>query len=361
MRNDTTISVYTYDDNGNRLSHTSLFGTVFGTYDDQDRLLSYGSVSYGYTAKGSLKFKSENGDTTFYTYDNLGNLISVILPDGTDIEYLIDGQNRRVGKKVDGVLQKQWIYQDQLNPVAEFDGAGNLVARFVYGDKGHVPSYMVKGGEVYRIVTDHLGSVRAVVNVSTGQVMQEIVYDEFGNVLLNTNPVFQPFAYGGGLYDEQTNLVKFGFRDYDATVGRWTVKDPIGFWGMSSNFYSYLDNDPINRIDPWGLVKFKKGINDEGVKEAIKGKYKVFDDVFKKYNEPEPTITSTTVDKHKKESKHYLGEACDIRGKDLSDETMKNIADDLQKELGPDYDVVPEYYPDNPDWDHVHIEYDPKK
>jgi len=54
---------------------------------------------------------------------------------------------------------------------------------------------MVKGDSTYRFITDHLGSVRLVVNVETRAVAQRIDYDEFGNVLLNTNPGFQPFAF----------------------------------------------------------------------------------------------------------------------------------------------------------------------
>ena len=78
-------------------------------------------------------------------------------------------------------------------------------------------------------------------------------YDEFGNVISNSNPDFQPFGYAGGLYDTQTTLVRFGARDYDASVGRWINKDPIGFAGGFSNLYEYVNNDPINRIDPSGL------------------------------------------------------------------------------------------------------------
>ena len=122
---------------------------------------------------------------------------------------------------------------------------------------------MVKGDSTYRFITDHLGSVRLVVNVETGTIAQRIDYDEFGNVLLNrsgsgdpplagTNPDFQPFAYAGGLYDSQTKLVHFGARDYDAVVGRWTAKDPIKF-DTGTNVYKYCNNNPINYVDPKGL------------------------------------------------------------------------------------------------------------
>ncbi len=66
-------------------------------------------------------------------------------------------------------------------------------------------------------------------------------------------PDFQPFAYAGGLYDGQTKLVRFGARDYDASVGRWTCKDPIFFSGGETSLYGYVGNDPINYIDLYGL------------------------------------------------------------------------------------------------------------
>ena len=112
--------------------------------------------------------------------------------------------------------------------------------------------YMVKGGATYRIVSDHLGSVRLVVHASSGGVAQRIEYDAFGVVTLDTNPGFQPFGFAGGLYDADTGLVRFGARDYDAEVGRWTAKDPIGFGGGDPNLYGYVLADPVNLYDSSG-------------------------------------------------------------------------------------------------------------
>jgi RHS repeat-associated protein len=199
-----------------------------------------------------------SGDTT-YTYDAFGSLVGVDLPDGRSIEYITDGLDRRVAKLVDGVAVQGLLYQDQLNPVAELDGAGNVVGRFVYGTHPYVPDYVVRGGGTYRIVSDHLGSVRMVVNVVTGVVAQRMDYDEFGVVLTDTNPGFQPFGFAGGLYDKDTGLVRFGARDYDAQVGRWTAKDPIRFAGGDTSIYVYVQNDPINAIDPLGKWEVSGG------------------------------------------------------------------------------------------------------
>jgi RHS repeat-associated protein len=112
---------------------------------------------------------------------------------------------------------------------------------------------MIKNGNTYKFITDHLGSVRLVVDVATGDVAQQIEYDEFGNVTQNTNPDFQPFGFAHGLYDSQIKLVRFGVRDYDARSGRWACKDPIGFGGGVSNVFEYCLNDPVNNFDPSGL------------------------------------------------------------------------------------------------------------
>ncbi|MBM4259313.1 MAG: RHS repeat-associated core domain-containing protein [Deltaproteobacteria bacterium] len=96
-----------------------------------------------------------------------------------------------------------------------------------------------------------------VVDVTSGAIVQRMDYDEFGQVITDTNPGFQPFGFAGGLYDRDTKLVRFGARDYDAETGRWTTKDPIGFAGGDTNLYGYVLNDPVNFVDPDGrLLQF---------------------------------------------------------------------------------------------------------
>jgi len=55
------------------------------------------------------------------------------------------------------------------------------------------------------------------------------------------------------LYDSDTKLIRFRARGYDAIVGRWTTKDPIGFGGKNTNLYCYCQEDPVNNNDPRGL------------------------------------------------------------------------------------------------------------
>ena len=248
------VTTYTYDPNGNREQQGGPGGAVTGTYDTQDRLLSWGNATYTYTANGELNSKTVGSQTTTYAYDVLGDLLTVTLPDTTQIEYIVDGENRRIGKIVNGTLVQGFLYQDELNPVAELDASGTVTARFVYGSREHVPAYMIKGGTTYRLISDLLGSVRLVVDTTTGVIAQRLDYDAFGQILLDTNPGFQPFGFAGGLYDQDTKLTRFGARDYEAETGRWTAKDPIRFEGKDTNLYRYVQNDPINFYDPTGNI-----------------------------------------------------------------------------------------------------------
>ncbi|MFO0614798.1 MAG: RHS repeat-associated core domain-containing protein [Polyangiaceae bacterium] len=153
---------------------------------------------------------------------------------------------------INGALTQGWLWRSALQPAAELDASGAVVARFVYAGGGNVPAYMVTQDGTYRILTDHLGSVRLAVDVASGVVAQRMAYDSGGRVLEDTNPGFQPFGFAGGLYDADTGLVRFGVRDYDAETGRWTARDPIGLRG-GVNLALYAGGEPLNGADPTGL------------------------------------------------------------------------------------------------------------
>jgi RHS repeat-associated protein len=259
-----TVAAYTYDGNGNRLTAESeAYGggaPITATYDNQDRLLTYGNANYTYTANGELATKTVSGQTTSYVYDTLGNLIQVTLPNADVITYIIDGRGRRVGKSINGTRVKGWLYADQLRPIAELDGNGTLVSRFVYGTKPNIPNYIIKNGTTYRVFSDHLGSPRVIVDAATGVVVQRMDFQAFGEILQDSNPGWQPFGFAGGLYDLDTpGLVRFGRRDYDSSIGRWLSKDGMKAIGAEPNRYSYATQDPINLIDqtgqfPWAAL-----------------------------------------------------------------------------------------------------------
>jgi RHS repeat-associated protein len=263
---------YEYDGNatggnGNRTAERDGSGALLASasYDAQDRMLSYGGTNYTYTAAGELATRIGATEALSTTYDALGNLISAGLgvPSGggttggitvgTVITYRVDGQNRRVQKLVNDFPVEGWLYRNSLSPVAELDGTGTVLNRYVYATFDHAPDLVLRGNATYRVIRDHLGSVRAVVNLATGEVAQRLDYDAWGNLTLDTAPAFQSLGYAGGIQDRDTRLVRFGARDFEPTTGRWTCKDALGFVSADgSNLYAYANGVPTTLIDPDG-------------------------------------------------------------------------------------------------------------
>ena len=255
LRDGQAQSTYRYDANGNRIevSRPGVLPTT-AAYDEQDRLTRYGDAVYTYGDAGDLRTKTGTDGTTEYSYDELGALTTARLPNGVEVSYVIDGAGRRIAKKRNGEVVERFLYGgNAIGPAAELAADGAVRTRFVYGTRPDVPDYMTRGGRRYRLVTDQLGSPRAIVDVDSGEVAQELDYDEFGRVVRDTNPGFQPFGFAGGILDQDTGLTRFGARDYDAETGRWTSKDPLSFSAGDTNLYSYVLNDPVNLIDPLGL------------------------------------------------------------------------------------------------------------
>ena len=210
-----------------------------------------------YNDRGQRISRSQPGGsgalTTAYEYDEVGNLWRVVLPDATVVSYRVDGLGRRVARFVDGVADAYWLYQDGLNPVAQLDGAGNVTQQYVYATRLNVPDLIIEGGVTYRVLTDQVGSVRRVVNTATGASVLEREYSPYGALEFSNGSFGQPFGYAGGLEDSLTGLVRFGARDYDPEVGRWTAKDPILTDG-GVNLYEYGASAPQMYVDPCGAA-----------------------------------------------------------------------------------------------------------
>jgi RHS repeat-associated protein len=210
-----------------------------------------------------LTTKTDGTDVTAYSYSTRGELLSVNLPGGRAIEYINDPLGRRIAKKVDNVIVEKYLWQGLTRLMAVYDGTDNLLMRFEYAD-GRMPVAMTAAGVTYYLAYDQIGSLRVVAD-GAGNVVKRIDYDSFGNIIDDTDTsISVPFGFAGGFYDKETGLVRFGYRDYDPEVGRWTAKDPIFFDGGDTVLYGYCFNSPINYIDPSGMISMSdmiKGAN----------------------------------------------------------------------------------------------------
>jgi RHS repeat-associated protein len=255
-RNGALAEAYTYDANGNRLTETNAPRGITGksfSYSAEDHVLTAGDTSYQFDVDGFATSKSSPSGTTSYSYSSRGELLSTTLPSGAILTYDHDPLGRRIAKRVNGAVVEKYLWADLTTLLATYGASGNLIARFSYVDD-RVPYAMTKGGVAYYLAYDQVGSLRAVSDAA-GTVVKRIDYDSFGNIVADTNPGFAvPFGFAGGLQDRDAGLVRFGFRDYEPGIGKWTARDPIDFAGGDTDLYAYVMNDPVNWVDPGGLT-----------------------------------------------------------------------------------------------------------
>ena len=260
-RNGVTTT-YTYDANGNRLTRSTAGGaTESGAYNAGDQLTAYAGATYQYDSGGRL---SQRGADAF-AYDMTGGLQSAILSGGPSVTYLDPVGERRASDSVDGVMQRQFVYQGIRTLAGELDANG--VARSAFGYvtlSTPTPDFIQQDGRTLRIIADELGSPRLVINCDTGEVLQRMRHDAFGRVLEDTAPRFQPYGFAGGIYDPETGFVRLGARDYDALTGRWTAPDPALFGGSVVSLYEYANGDPVNFADRNGMVASPAGCGGGG-------------------------------------------------------------------------------------------------
>ena len=272
------VEEYQYDANGNRIQEMNALRGISGrtlTYSVEDHIIDAGDIIYAFDYDDNLSRRTNGSDVTDYEYSSTGELMSVILPDTTHIEYVHDPLGRRIAKKINGSIIEKYLWGDKTTLLAVYDGSDNLLQRFEYAD-GRMPYAMTSSGNTYYLTYDQVGSMRLVTDAS-GNIIKQIDYDTFGNIIADSNPSFTiPFGFAGGLHDRDTDLVRFGYRDYMPEIGKWTAKDPILFAGGDTNLYGYVRNDPVNWVDPEGLwvpqaIGAAVGLGFEGYRQYQSG------------------------------------------------------------------------------------------
>ncbi|MBU1340291.1 MAG: hypothetical protein KKE44_08455, partial [Proteobacteria bacterium] len=104
------------------------------SYSDEDHLLTAGTTHYSYNFDGFLSAKTQGTDVTTYNYSLRGELLSVVLPEGNQIEYIHDPLGRRIAKKTNGIITEKYLWEGLTRLLAVYDANDTLMMRFEYAD-----------------------------------------------------------------------------------------------------------------------------------------------------------------------------------------------------------------------------------
>ncbi|MFC1643473.1 RHS repeat-associated core domain-containing protein [Chlamydiota bacterium] len=296
---------YTYDNTGNRLSRTDQDGTHSYMYDTiyqltsadhpegiTDENYSYDNVGnrlsssayddWSYNAVNQLD--SYNNALVTFSYDNNGNMLVLHSPGegGTEktTTYTWNYENRLTSAETPGItasyyynpfgirLSKTvnettiWYLYDREDIIGEYDNNGVLLRSYIHGQGIDEPVKLIdeSSGEEYYYISDALGSITQIQDNSQN-VVEYYKYDSFGipviydneEIELQESALSNPYLFTGREWDSEIGLYYYRARYYDADLGRFISKDPIGFEGDGPNLYAYVKNNPIRYVDPYGL------------------------------------------------------------------------------------------------------------
>jgi RHS repeat-associated protein len=195
--------------------------------------------------------KAENGSTLTYNWNAENHLTRVLLNGNEVARFAYDALGRRVEKVTSGVIHS---YVHEGDHVVEERSTGGAIGTIRYfhgpGTDDWLGRQNADASTTYFVADNAVGSIVAETN-SAGQVTLARTLDAWGNLDTTSAPTGGP-AFTGRWWEPDVELYDYRARWLDAEVGRFLSEDPIRFSG-GANFYSYVNNNPINRLDSSGL------------------------------------------------------------------------------------------------------------
>jgi RHS repeat-associated protein len=239
---------YVYDKVGNRIQEIVNGSSTAYDINNMNQYSQAGVFSYSYDLDGNLIEKSNGIDRWTYEYNDNNRLIRSVTPEG-EKEYIYNGLGYLVSVIADGVAKNYMV--DPMgfgNVVGEYDESGTLLSRYTHG-----LGLISKDENFYTF--DGNGNTSEMTNAAN-EIINFYGYEPFGNNLFEGESVENDFEFVGqlGVREMGEDLIYMRNRFYSPALGRFMAEDPIGLAGGDVSFYRYVLNDPVNFVDPWGLL-----------------------------------------------------------------------------------------------------------
>ena len=275
--------------------------------------------SFGYDADGNL---THDGKWS-YTWDGENRLIALqslaTIPDAAKrrLQYMYDEAGRRIFAQLlewntntlsYAVVTEQRYWYDGWNIIGRSDLATTLVQNFVWGSDlsgslqgaGGVGGLLMvddsKGASDF-YAYDGNGNVLGLVNANDGTLAAQYDYGPFGEVLHLTGPSARanPFRFSTKYQDDESDLLYYGYRYYNASTGRWLSRDPLEEQG-GNNLYNMVGNDSVDSFDILGM----RMPGHHLIPEAVLGRIcpKMGHDIWESFLDVAGAVIPTPLDDH---------------------------------------------------------------
>jgi RHS repeat-associated protein len=209
-------------------------GTITTTHDTEGNLLTDGRYTYTWDAKNRMTSVAR---------------VSQSSPPASDVwTFQYDGQNRRISESKNGQPVRTWVWNG--TQILEERSVNNTKQRRWTGGLENLTATNQQTAK-HLLITDHLGSTRAVADGTAGTTTASYAFSPWGK--RNRISGSEDFSHGytGHLWHE-SGLSLAVYRPYDPVAGRWSSRDPIQERG-GTHLFCFASNNPINRLDYNGL------------------------------------------------------------------------------------------------------------
>lgn len=231
------------------------------SYDTDGNQSADGLWTYGWDAENRLIWIESQSALPAgarkrleFTYDYLGRRVRKLVQTWTgsafqaagELKFVYDGGRLLAELTPSNQLVRSYTWGlDQSGTEEGAGGAGGLLSINTYQATDPVQMVMSDGG----------GNICGLVSAQDGRVSARYEFGPFGELLRASGPMARaiPLGWSSKYLDSETDLVYYGQRYYSPSTGRWLSRDPIEEDG-GLNLYGFVGNDPVNRIDAWGLL-----------------------------------------------------------------------------------------------------------